>query len=86
MKTKHLTNLKIIEKQDKNLNTYYIIFNQDTEQEAYFCFNGTVKEGWEELKKHWPNITEIEFEYEELEKGNKVVNILTHNQSVDIFV
>jgi hypothetical protein len=37
MKLKTLTNIKIIEKQDRNLNTYYIIFNQETTNEAYFC-------------------------------------------------
>jgi hypothetical protein len=37
-KIKSLTNIKIIQKQDKNLNDYYIIFNQATEyvSEAYF--------------------------------------------------
>lgn len=45
MKSKHLTNIKIVEKQDKNLNTYYIIFNQDSTNEAYFCFRRTIKEG-----------------------------------------
>jgi hypothetical protein len=45
MKLKELTNIKILEKQDKNLNTYYLIFNQDSTQEAYFCFANTVKEG-----------------------------------------
>jgi len=36
-KIKSLTNIKIIEKQDKNLNDYYIIFNNDSKNisEAY---------------------------------------------------
>jgi hypothetical protein len=45
MKLKELTNIKIIQKQDRNLNTYYLIFNQDSTQEAYFCFANTVKDG-----------------------------------------
>ena len=52
MKTKQLTNIRIIERQDKNLNPYYIIFNQDSTNEAYFCFNNKVKDGWTEFKNN----------------------------------
>jgi hypothetical protein len=86
MKLQELTNIKIIEKQDKNLNTYYIIFNQDSTNEAYFCWEKTIKTGWQEFKSNWANIQRIEFEYEETEKGNKVINIFSHDQSLDIFV
>lgn len=96
-KIKSLKNIKIIEKTDKNLNTYYIIFNQNSTNErstdsfnkgseAYFCFANTVKEGWQEFKDNWQNISRIELEYEENEKGNKVIRILAHDQSLDIFI
>ena len=50
MKLKALTNIKIIQKQDKNLNDYYIIFNQDTTNEAYFCWEKTIKTGWPDFQ------------------------------------
>lgn len=86
MKLKELTNLKIIQKQDQNSNTYYIIFNQNTTNEAYFCWERTVKEGWADFQNNWDKISRIEFEYEETKKGNKVINILNHDQSLDIFI
>ena len=87
-KIKTLTNIKIIEKQDKNLNDYYIIFNNDTKpvSEAYFCFGVSIKHGWNEFSRNWANIKHIEIEYEETSKGNKVVNILASNQELDLFV
>lgn len=86
MKLIKLTNIKIIEKQDRNLNTYYIIFNQDSTNEAYFCWEKTIKVGWTDFAKNWENIREIELEYEETDKGNKVINILSHDQSLDLFI
>ena len=83
---KHLTNLKIIQKQDKNFNDYFIIFNQDQEKEAYFCWEKAIKYGWEEFSKNWANIKRIDLEYEPTEKGNKVISIITHNQAVDLFI
>lgn len=86
MKLKELTNIKIIERQDKNLSPYYIIFNQNSNQEAYFCFKWNVKQGWEGFQNNWNQIQKIEFEYEENAKGNKVINILSHDQTLDCFV
>lgn len=77
-KIKHLTNIKIIEKQDKNFDDYYIIFDQNTEREkkeAYFCFEQAIKENWSDLTNNWQEISEIEFEYEENEKGNRITSI-----------
>ena len=85
-KIKSLTNIKIIQKQDKNLNDYYIIFNQNGTNEAYFCWEKSIKIGWAEFSKNWANIKQIEFEYEANEKGNKVVNIITHDQAIDAFI
>jgi len=85
-KIKSLTNIKIIQKQDKNLNDYYIIFNQNSTNEAYFCWEKSIKIGWDQFQSNWTKISRIEFEYEELEKGNKVINIITHDQSLDAFI
>jgi len=87
-KIKTLTNIKIIQRQDKNLNDYYIIFNNNTKpvSEAYFCFKISIKHGWNEFSRNWANIKHIEIEYEETSKGNKVVNILASDQTADLFV
>jgi len=87
-KIKSLTNIKIIQKQDKNLNDYYIIFNNDTKpvSEAYFLWKNSIKHGWNEFSRNWANIKEIELEYEETSRGNKVVNILASDQSLDAFI
>ena len=39
-----LKNITIKKLEDRNLNTYYLIINQDNPEEAYFCFEKTVKE------------------------------------------
>ncbi|CAJ0760360.1 4527_t:CDS:2 [Entrophospora sp. SA101] len=62
MPTRNLTNITIKKLEDKNLNTYYLIVNNDNQDEAYFCFEKTVKE---------ENIREVEIEFEEI---NKVIN------------
>jgi len=85
-KIKSLTNIKIIQKTDKNFNDYYIIFNQAGTNEAYFCWEKTIKHGWDEFSKNWMNVTRIELEYEPTEKGNKVISIITHDQSLDAFI
>jgi hypothetical protein len=45
LKTKALTNPKILARMDKDFNPYYLIFDRDNADEAYFCFERTVKEG-----------------------------------------
>lgn len=51
MPTLHLTNITIKKLEDKNFNPYYLIINNDNQEEAFFCFSGTVnKEGWQELE------------------------------------
>ena len=73
--TLSLKNITITQKQDKNLKPYYLIMDNDTEQ-AYFCFPGAVKSGWEDLIIDHQNITEVELEFETNEKGNnKVVSL-----------
>jgi hypothetical protein len=49
MPTLNLKNITIKKLEDKNLNTYYLIVNQDNQDEAFFCFEKTVKEGWDSL-------------------------------------
>jgi hypothetical protein len=49
MKNLNLTNITIKKLEDKNLNTYFLIVNNDNSDEAYFCFEKTVKEGWNDL-------------------------------------
>jgi hypothetical protein len=44
MPTLKLKNITIKEKQDKNLNPYYLIVDNDTDN-AYFCFEKAVKSG-----------------------------------------
>ena len=82
-----LTNFKIIEKQDINGNTYYIIFDNDNEsgKNAYFCWEGTVKTGWEDLKNDYDSLKKLEIEWEAKEKGNRVINIYTDSTN-DFFI
>jgi len=49
MPTTNLKNITIKKLEDKNFNAYYLIVNNDNQDEAFFCFKGTVKDGWEEL-------------------------------------
>ena len=81
MPTLNLKNITIKKLEDRNLNTYYLIVNNDNQDEAYFCFEKTVKEGWQDLVSNWENIKEVEIEFEENEKDFKiykrVVNLYT---------
>jgi hypothetical protein len=45
MPTLNLTNITIHKKEDRNFNTYFLIVNNDNQDEAFFCFEKTVKEG-----------------------------------------
>ncbi|CAG8841640.1 19542_t:CDS:2, partial [Racocetra persica] len=49
MATTKLNNFEIKKLEDKNLNPYYLIVNNDNRDEAYFCFERMVKEGWDIL-------------------------------------
>jgi hypothetical protein len=75
MPTLNLKNITIQERQDKNLNPYYLIVDKDTNN-AYFCFSGAVKSGWEDLITDYQRICEVEVEFETNERGNnKVVSL-----------
>jgi len=45
MPSVNLKNISIKKLQDKNFNDYFLIVNQENENEAYFCFEKAVKEG-----------------------------------------
>ena len=49
MPTLNLKNITIKKLEDKNLNPYYVIVNNDNSEEVFFCFEWTVKDGWQEL-------------------------------------
>jgi len=71
MPTLNLKNITIKKLEDKNFNTYYLIVNNDNQDEAFFCFEKTVKDGWTDLKNNWESIKEVEIEFEEQEKNFK---------------
>ena len=48
-----------------------MIVNNGSQDEAYFCFEWTLKEGWTDLKNNWESIKEVEIEFEENEKNFK---------------
>ena len=69
MPTLNLKNITIKKLEDKNLNTYFLIVNNDNQDEAYFCFEKAVKDGWNDLVSNWKDIKEVEIEFEENEKN-----------------
>ena len=85
MSSLNLKNITIKPKEDKNLNPYYLIVDNDTNQ-AYFCFSGAVKSGWEDLIADYQNIKEVEVEFETNEKGNNKVVSLFAIREGDIIV
>ena len=75
MPTLNLKNFIITQKEDKNQKPYYLIIDKDTDN-AYFCFSGAVKDGWNDLITDYQNIKEVELEFETNERGNnKVVSL-----------
>ena len=76
----NLKNITIKEKEDKNFNKYYLIIDRETDN-AYFCFEKAVKEGWPELVSNWQEIKEIELEFETNERGNnKVISVFVNKE------
>ena len=71
MPTLNLKNITIKKLEDRNFNTYYLIVNNDNQDEAFFCFEKTVKEGWTDLVNNWENVQEVEIEYTENENNFK---------------
>ena len=66
MPSLNLTNITIKKLEDWNLNPYYLIVNQDNPEEAFFCFEKTVREGWTDLANNYENIKEVEIDFADL--------------------
>lgn len=81
MPTVSLKNITVKKLEDKNSNTYYLIVNKDNQDEAYFCFERTVKEGWTDLVNNWENLKEVEIEFTESNQGFR-----TYRRAVSIYV
>jgi hypothetical protein len=45
MPTLNLKNITVKKLEGRNFNTYYLIVDNDNQEEAFFCFEWTVKEG-----------------------------------------
>ena len=54
--------------------TFFLIKDHDTDQ-VFFCFSNKVKEGWVDLVRYREQIKEVQIDYEENEKGNKVIGL-----------
>lgn len=85
MPTITLHNPTIQQKQTSTLKTYYLIKDNQNSDEAYFAFEWTVKEGWQELVNNYQNIKELELEYFESE-GYKKITSLYLPQEGEIFI
>ena len=85
----NLKNITVKKLEDRNFKPYFLIVNNENSDEAFFCFEGTVKSGWDSLVDNWENIREVEIEFEEKETNfktyRKVVSLWT-NQEGEIFV
>ena len=81
MPTTNLKNITIKKLEDKNFNTYYLIVNNENQDEAYFCFEKAVKEGWDELVRNWESLKEVEIEFEEKEN-----NFRTYRKVVSLWI
>ena len=91
MPTTNLKNITIKKLEDKNFKPYYVIVNNDNQDEnevsakqAFFCFEWTVKEGWQDLVNNYENIKEVEIEFEEKEHNfktyRKVISLYTQQE------
>ena len=72
MPSTELKNFTISKLKDKNQNPYYLVKDNE-KQEVYFCFQKSLKEGWEELEQNHQTLKEVEIEYILNEKGSRRV-------------
>ena len=84
MPTTNLKNITINERQTINGETYFLIKDNDQNQ-VYFCFQNKLKEGWTDLVSNKENISEVEIEFEENERGNKVISLFASKEN-EIFI
>jgi hypothetical protein len=58
--------------------------NNDNQDEAFFCFEWTLKDGWQNLVSNWEKIKEVGIEYTENENNfktyRKVVSFYAPNE------
>ena len=85
MPATNLKNITIQKKQDANFKDYYLIVDKDTDN-AYFCFSGAVKDGWNDLVNNWEQIKEVELEFETNERGNNKVISFFSPQGTEFIV
>ena len=74
MLTANLRNITIDERQTINGETFFIIRDNENNQ-AFFCFQNKLKDGWQDLINGRESIEEVEIEYIENERGNKVISL-----------
>ena len=72
----NLKNITLSEGKTIKGDVYFIIKDNDQNQ-VYFCFQNKVKRGWTDLVNNSEKIKEVEIEFEEDEKGNKVISLYT---------
>ena len=77
----NLKNITIEQRTTINGETFFII----KDNQVYFCFQNKLKERWQELVNNYEKISEVEIEYIENERGNKVISLYT-NQEGDIII
>ena len=84
-----ISDLNIIERLDIKGNPYYILFDNEKEMgdkyKSFFAFSGKVKEGWDILKNNYKNLKELDIEFENDDKGNKVIGVYSDNEQ-DFFI
>jgi hypothetical protein len=85
MPTINLRNITIKKLEDRNFKPYYVIVNNENSDEAFFCFEWTLKDGWDDLVNNWEQIKEVEIDYIENENNFKtywkVVSLYTQLES-----
>jgi hypothetical protein len=77
----NLKNITIDQRQMISGENFFMIKDQDSNQ-VFFCFEDKLKNNWQELANNYQNIKEVEIEYLEQEKGNKVISLQTFKEEV----
>lgn len=75
----NLKNIIIDERTTVNGETFFIIRDNENAQ-SFFCFQNKLREGWQDLTNDRENIKEVEIEYIEHERGNKVVSLCVNKE------
>lgn len=75
----NLKDITIDERQTITGETFFIIRDNESGQ-TFFCFQNKLREGWQDLVNNRENIKEVEIEYIEHERGNKVVSLYVNKE------